>query len=103
MAALRKLPYLMTPPWTLRVRAEKSGLPDDGGDERVDDVGDEGVDDGGEGGADDDGDGEVDDVAAEDEVAKAFEHGDLRVCLVNCGKARRVYVRAEGGSQGKVS
>ncbi len=27
MAALRKFPYLMTPPWRLKVRAEKSGLP----------------------------------------------------------------------------
>lgn len=50
------------------------GLTYDGGDKRSDDVFDERFSDRSESCADDDGDGEVDDVAAQDEVAKAFDH-----------------------------
>ena len=55
---------------------------DYGCDEGSDDVFDERVDDGAEGCADDDGYGEVEDVAAEDEVAKAFDQGNLLSCEV---------------------
>ena len=50
------------------------GLTYDSGDKRSDDVFDERFGDRSEGRADDDGDSEVDDVAAEDEVAKTFDH-----------------------------
>ena len=50
------------------------GLTYDGSDKRGDDVFDERFGDSCESRADDDGDSEVDDVAAQDEVAKAFDH-----------------------------
>ena len=50
------------------------GLTYDGGYKRSDDVFDERFGDSCESRADDDGDSEVDDVAAQDEVAKAFDH-----------------------------
>ena len=74
MTAVRKVPYCDLAAVDVGDEVVEVGLADDGAEKRIDDVGGECGDDGGEGCADDDGDGEVHHIAAEDEVAKAFEH-----------------------------
>jgi hypothetical protein len=74
IAALRKSPYLITPPWTFQQQEGEVRLADDGRNQRVDDIGNQGVDDRPECDADDDGYGKIDHIAAQDKVAKSFNH-----------------------------